>query len=349
MPPSLPSQSRVSIIGAGSWGTALAVALAGGGETFLWSRDREQAAAMERDRRNPRYLQDVELPASVHLTTDIADAVYGVPLIILAVPAKAMRTTARAISGVMRTQSRHGAGVPLVLSAAKGLDPETGALMSQVLTESLGDRAVIGAISGPNIATEIGQGLPAGTVIASANGDRALAAQRRISSTRLRAYTNDDVVGVEVGGAMKNVIALAAGIADGLGAGDNAKAAIMTRGLAEMTRLGTALGARPRTFSGLTGLGDLAVTCASPHSRNRQLGIGIGQGRSLEALEAEMTMVAEGVNTTREALRLGERLKVELPIAQAVARIIFEGADVLETATKLMERGGRSESEGLDL
>ena len=234
--------ARVSIIGAGSWGTALACALAGGGETYLWSRDPEQAEVMKRDRRNPRYLEDAEIPASVVITTDIADAVYRVPVIILAVPAKAMRTTARAISGVMRTQARHGDDVPLVLSAAKGLDPETGALMSQVLTESLGDRAVIGAISGPNIAKEIGQGLPAGTVIACADNQRALAAQKRISSNRLRAYTNDDVVGVEVGGAMKNVIALAAGIADGLGAGDNAKAAIMTRGLAEMTRLGTALG-----------------------------------------------------------------------------------------------------------
>jgi glycerol-3-phosphate dehydrogenase (NAD(P)+) len=341
--------ARVSIIGAGSWGTALACVLAGGGETYLWSRDHEQAAEMERTRHNPRYLQDAEIPASVHVTTDIADAVYRVPIIILAVPAKAMRTTARAISGVMRTQARHGSDVPLVLSAAKGLDPDTGALMSQVLGESLGDRAVIGAISGPNIAREIGQGLPAGTVVACADGQRALAAQKRISSSRMRAYTNSDVVGVEVGGAMKNVIALAAGIADGLGAGDNAKAAIMTRGLAEMTRLGTALGAQARTFSGLTGLGDLTVTCVSPHSRNRQLGVGIGQGRPLAELEAEMTMVAEGVNTTREALRLGERLAVDLPIAQGVARIIFEGADVLEVAGKLMERGGRSEVEGMGL
>jgi len=270
-------------------------------------------------------------------------------VLILAVPAVAMRTTARGISAIMRTQARHGDDVPLVLSAAKGLDPETGALMSQVLTESLGDRAVVGAISGPNIAREIAAGLPAGTVIAGNDPARLLLAQQRISSNRLRAYTNDDLVGVEVGGAMKNVIALAAGIADGLGAGDNAKAAIMTRGLAEMTRLGTALGARAATFSGLTGLGDLVVTCSSPHSRNRQLGVGIGQGRTLAELEAEMTMIAEGVNTTREALRLGARLGVDLPIAQAVSAVIFDGEDVLATAARLMERSGRSESEGLDL
>ena len=338
--------ARVSVIGAGSWGTALACVLAGGGETYLWARDAAQADAIRQDRHNPRYLQDLEIPASVHVTADLADAVYRVPVIILAVPAKAMRLTARGISGIMRTQARHGSDVPLVLSAAKGLDPETGALMSQVLTESLGDRAVIGAISGPNIAREIAAGLPAATVIACADGPRALEAQRRISSNRMRAYTNDDVVGVEVGGAMKNVVAIAAGIADGLGAGDNAKAAITTRGLTEMTRLGTALGARARTFSGLTGMGDLFCTCTSPYSRNRLLGEGIGKGRTLAELEAEMTMIAEGVNTTREALRLGERLGVELPVASGVARIIFDGIDVLEVAAQLMERTGRSESEG---
>jgi glycerol-3-phosphate dehydrogenase (NAD(P)+) len=342
--------SRVSVIGAGSWGTALACVLAAaGGETYLWARDREQAAIMGRERHNPRYLTDVEVPASVHITADLADAVYQVPVIILAVPAKAMRLTARGISGIMRTQARHGDDVPLVLSAAKGLDPDTGALMSQVLTESLGDRAIIGAISGPNIAKEVAEGKPAATVIACADGPRALDAQRRISSNRLRAYTNDDVVGVEVGGAMKNVVAIAAGIADGLGAGDNAKAAITTRGLTEMTRLGAALGARARTFSGLTGMGDLFCTCTSPHSRNRLLGEGIGMGRTLAELEAGMTMIAEGVNTTREALRLGERLGVDLPIAQGVARIIFDGADVLEVAAQLMERTGRSETEGLGL
>lgn len=341
--------SRVAVIGAGSWGTALACVLAGGGETYLWARDREQAKAIQRDRHNPRYLQDVEIPESVRVTADLADAVYRVPVIILAVPAKAMRVTSRGISGIMRTQARHGGDVPLVLSAAKGLDPQTGALMSQVLAESMGDRAVIGAISGPNIAREIAAGQPAATVIACADGPRAHDAQRRISSDRLRAYTNDDVVGVEVGGAMKNVVAIAAGIADGLGAGDNAKAAITTRGLTEMTRLGTALGARARTFSGLTGMGDLFVTCTSPYSRNRLLGEGIGKGRSLAELEAEMTMIAEGVNTTREALRLGERLGVDLPIARGVARIIFEGASVLEVAAQLMERTGRSETEGLGL
>jgi len=340
---------RVAVIGAGSWGTALACTIAAGGETYLWSRDAEQARQIETGRRNPRYLQDLEVPASVHVTADLADAVYRVPILVLAVPAKAMRTTARGISAIMRTQARHGENVPLVLSAAKGLDPESGALMSQVLAECLGDRAVIGAISGPNIAREIAAGLPAGTVIACADAARALLAQQRISSDRLRAYTNEDLVGVEVGGAMKNVVALAAGIADGLGAGDNAKAAIMTRGLAEMTRLGTALGANALTFSGLTGLGDLVVTCSSPHSRNRQLGMAIGQGRSLAEIEAEMTMIAEGVNTTREAVRLGERLGVDLPIAQAVSRVIFEGADPLQAAAQLMSRSGRSESEGLGL
>ncbi|MEA2645775.1 MAG: glycerol-3-phosphate dehydrogenase [Chloroflexota bacterium] len=304
---------------------------------------------MKATRRNPRYLTDAELPEKVFLTDDLADAVYKVPIVIMAVPAKAMAVTARAMSAVMRTQSRRGTDAPLVLSAAKGLDPDTGRLMSQVLAEALGERAVVGALSGPNIAVEVAQGLPTATVIACANGPRAEDAQRRLSGSRLRAYTNDDVVGVEVGGAMKNVVAIAAGIADGMGAGDNAKAALMTRGLVEMTRLGVALGARARTFSGLTGLGDLIVTCSSPHSRNRMVGEGIGKGESLADIEGKLTMVAEGVNTTRVAISLGERLGLELPIATALGEILFDGADVLTVTAKLMTRTGRSEVEGLGL
>jgi glycerol-3-phosphate dehydrogenase (NAD(P)+) len=340
---------RVAIIGAGSWGTALAANLGRDGETYLWSRDAEQVKAMQATRHNPRYLPEVELPEKVFLTADLADAVYNVPIVIMAVPARAMATTAKGLSAVLRTQSRRADEGPLVLSAAKGMDPDTGRLMSEVLTEALGDRAVVGALSGPNIALEVAAGLPTATVIACASGRRGEDAQRRLSGNRLRAYTNDDVVGVEVGGAMKNVVALAAGIADGMAAGDNAKAALMTRGLAEMTRLGVAMGARARTFAGLTGLGDLIVTCASPHSRNRQLGIAIGQGRTLEEAQSTMTMIAEGVNTTREALRQGSRLKVELPIALAVSKIIFDGEDPLTTAASLMMRTGRGEMEGLGL
>ncbi len=338
---------RVAIIGAGSWGTALACVLSTGGETYVWSRDGGQAAAMDAKRHNPRYLTEFEIPKGVYFTADLADAVYKVPIVIMAVPCKAMLTTARALSGILRTQTKKGGEPPLVLSAAKGLDPESGRLMSQVLTETLGDRAVVGAISGPNIAREIAQGMPATTVIACADRQRAEEAQGRISGPRLRAYTNDDVVGVEVGGAMKNVIAIGTGICDGLEAGDNAKAAIMTRGLVEMTRLGCAMGARSRTFAGLTGLGDLVVTCSSPHSRNRALGIGIGTGKTLQEIESGMTMVAEGVNTTREALRLGEQLNVELPITEAVAEILFQAADPMHVAIRLMQRTGRSESEGL--
>jgi len=339
------SNSRIAIVGAGSWGTALACALSPGGETYMWSRDPTQVAAMQAKGRNPRYLSDIDLPPKVSFTADLADVVYQVPIVIMAVPAKAMLTTTRALSGILRTQK--AAEPPLVLSAAKGLDPDSGRLMSQVLSETLGDRAVVGAISGPNIAREIAEGMPATTVVACADGQMAAAAQARISGPRLRAYTNDDVVGVEVGGAIKNVIAIGTGICDGLDAGDNAKAAIMTRGLVEMTRLGVAMGARARTFSGLTGMGDLVVTCSSPHSRNRALGIGIAGGKTLEELESGMTMVAEGVNTTREALRLGKQLGVELPIAEAVAAILFDSQDPMEVAIRLMQRTGRSESEGL--
>jgi len=343
------SSNRVAIIGAGSWGTALACALSSAGETYVWSRDPGQVASMEAKRHNPRYLSEIEIPKGVLFTADLADAVYRAPIVIMAVPAKAMLTTTRALSGILRGQTGKGVEPPLVLSAAKGLDPESGRLMSQVLAETLGDGAVVGAISGPNIAREVAQGMPAATVIACADGTRAAAARGRISGPRLRAYTNEDVIGVEVGGAIKNVIAIGTGICDGLEAGDNAKAAIITRGLAEMTRLGVAMGARAQTFSGLTGLGDLVVTCSSPHSRNRQLGIGIGTGKTLEELESNMTMVAEGVNTTREALRLGKQLGVELPITEAVAEILFEKADPMHVAVRLMQRTGRSESEGLGL
>jgi len=336
---------KVAIIGGGSWGTALACALVGGGETALWVRSPDQAEAMLKTRHNPRYVAEIELPSAASITNDLSVALAGAGLIIMAVPAKGMATTARGVSAVLRTFNVPGGKAPLVLSAAKGLDPQTGRLMSEVLGEALGERAVVGALSGPNVAIEVGRGLPTATVVACRHGMRAEQAQRRISGTRLRAYTNEDLIGVEVGGAMKNVIALAAGIADGMGAGDNAKAAIMTRGLVEMTRLGVALGARQATFSGLTGLGDLIVTCSSPHSRNRALGIGIGQGKQLAELEAAMTMVAEGVNTTREALRLGLKYDVELPIAEAVAGILFRGADPIASAAALMARGGKSEIE----
>jgi glycerol-3-phosphate dehydrogenase (NAD(P)+) len=334
---------KVAIIGGGSWGTALACALARGGETALWVRGAEQAETMLRTRHNPRYLEEVELPQSILITGDLGLAVVDAPLIIMAVPARGMAVTTRGVSAVLRSVRGPGGRPPLVLSAAKGLDPETGRLMSEVLRDALGDRAVIGALSGPNIALEVGRGLPTATVVACNEGMRAEEAQRRVSGTRLRAYTNNDVTGVEVGGALKNVIALAAGISDGMGAGDNAKAAIMTRGLAEMTRLGVALGGRQSTFSGLTGLGDLIVTCSSPHSRNRAIGIGIGSGKSLVELEGSMTMVAEGVNTTREALRLGLKHRVELPIAEAVAAVLFRGADPISTAASLMARSGKAE------
>lgn len=339
--------SRLAIVGAGSWGTALACVSAEGGPVALWVRNADDAGVLRESRHNPRYLPEVALPPGVEVTADLGEAVDGADLVVMAVPAKAMEASARDLTAVLESQASGSAGWPLVLSGAKGLDPKTGRIMSEVLGGALGEGAVVGALSGPNIAREVAQGLPTATVIACRDLQRAAVAQRRISGGRLRAYTNDDVVGVEIGGAMKNVIAIAAGICDGLGAGDNAKAAIMTRGLVEMTRLGRALGARESTFSGLTGLGDLIVTCSSPHSRNRQLGEAIGKGRTLAEAEGSMTMIAEGVNTTREALRLGQKHGVELPIAGAVASVLFDGADLLQTASALMARTGKSEMESL--
>ncbi|MHB8510418.1 MAG: NAD(P)H-dependent glycerol-3-phosphate dehydrogenase, partial [Candidatus Dormibacteria bacterium] len=318
---------RVAIIGSGSWGTALACALAEGGPTAIWCRHPQDAVLLGETRHNPRYLTEARIPDSVEVHSDIARALSGAAIVVMAVPAKAMEATAKGVAAVMRTQARRESAGPLVLSGAKGLDPDTGRRMSEVLRDALGASTPVGAISGPNIAREVADGLPCATVVSCRDLQVSAMAQKRISGHRLRAYTNDDVVGVEIGGAMKNVIALAAGIGDGMGAGDNAKATIMTRGLIEMSRLGAALGARASTFSGLTGLGDLIVTCASPHSRNRQFGIAIGEGRSVAEVEASMTMIAEGVNTTREAVRLGRSLGVELPIAEGVARVLFEGFD----------------------
>jgi glycerol-3-phosphate dehydrogenase (NAD(P)+) len=343
------SQDSVAILGAGSWGTALCGVLREGGPVSLWSRDREQASAMNALKRNPRYLTEAQLPSDALISNDLAQVLRGADLVVVAAPAKAMVGTARALSAVLRSREYRREEPPLVLSGAKGLDPETGRRMTEVLGEALQDRAVVGALSGPNIAYEVALGLPTATVIACHNTRRAERAQKRISGRRLRAYTNDDVVGVEMGGALKNVIAIAAGISDGMQVGDNAKAAIMTRGLVEMTRLGVALGARQPTFSGLTGLGDLIVTCSSPHSRNRQLGVGIGQGRTLEDIEASMRMVAEGVNTTREAIRLGTRLGVDLPITAALSAILFQGATLMEVVSRLMARSGKSEREGLGI
>lgn len=331
--------ARVAVIGAGSWGTALAQALAlGGREVRLVARDPALAARISRDRVNPAYLPGIPLSTAIRAGDDMGAALEGADVAILAVPSLAMAATAERCRDLLPSGCS-------VVSAAKGFERETGATMTQLLARVLGDGGGerVAALSGPNIAGEIARGLLAATVVAAGTAAARASIRDALSTPALRVYSNADVVGVEVGGALKNVVAIAAGICDGLGAGDNGKAALVTRGLAEMTRLGVAMGASALTFAGLTGLGDCVVTCMSPHSRNRRLGEAIGRGASLAEVEAGMFQVAEGVGAARTAQELGRRLGVETPIADAVCAVLFEGVEVARAISALMQRDTREE------
>ncbi len=329
---------RVAIVGAGGWGTALAVMLAHHGrEVALWARRSEHAGALRSTRVNATYLPKVALPESIQITDDLTD-IAAAPFIILAVPSQALRQTWSALAPLL--QSHH-----TIANAAKGLEIETGRRLSEVL--SAGRCKVpavnIAVLSGPNHAEEVGRGLPTTSVIAAGSPGTAESWQEVLMGSAFRVYTNDDVIGVELGGALKNVIALAAGICDGLGFGDNTKAALLTRGLAEMSRLGVAMGAHPLTFSGLSGMGDLIATCTSDHSRNTRAGRLIGQGQSVEAILAESAMVVEGVPTCRAALSLAAARNVDMPITQAVGDVLFEGKSPKQAVQELMARGPKDE------
>lgn len=335
---------RVAVLGAGSWGTVLAaVAERAGSPVTLWARDAGLAEEVARTRRNPRRLPDLELPDGVAVDSRLDVALAGADVVVFAVPASAMRGTADAASGLI------GRAIPV--SVAKGLEPRTLLRMTEVLRESLpagnGGRAC--AISGPNLAREIAAGLPAATVIASSDPAAAGLVARAVGSPTFRPYTNDDVVGVELGGALKNVVAVAAGISDGLGSGDNAKAAIVTRGLAEMTRLAVALGANPLTLSGLAGMGDLFATCASPLSRNLRAGGMLAEGMSADAIRSSLGEVAEGLATAGTATELARRAGVEMPIAEQVRAIVAGERAPREALALLLAREARHELSGLAL
>lgn len=333
----------IAIVGAGSWGTALAAVLSHAGhEVRLWARNPGAAEEMVRTRSNPRFLRDVTLDPSVQVTSDLSVCLQTASLVLFTVPTHGMRHIARAAAGRLR----HGVSV---VSGAKGFEEISGATMTSVLTQELGPKHPSVALSGPNIAAELALGLPGATVVASANDAAAASARDTLSGPLLRVYSNPDVIGVEYGGALKNVVAIAAGICDGMSAGDNAKAALITRGLAEMRRLGVSAGADPITFAGLTGLGDCVVTCTSPSSRNRALGEAIGHGASLaEALEGRHT-VAEGIAATRVGRHLARGAAIEMPLLEAVHAVLFEGRPVSDAAEQLMARGAKDELEELRL
>ncbi|MGQ9532300.1 MAG: NAD(P)H-dependent glycerol-3-phosphate dehydrogenase [Desulfotomaculales bacterium] len=332
---------RITVLGAGSWGTALAALLAGKGYgVTLWGRNPEFVARLKETRENSRYLPGVGLPEGVGVTADLQEALHRTGVVVLAVPSHAFREVVRLINPFLGTGT-------VVVNAAKGLEEGSLARLSQVFAEVAGPErlARFVVLSGPSHAEEVGRQVPTAVVVAGPDPAVAEYVQELFMTPFFRVYTNPDLVGVELGGALKNIIALGTGIADGLGLGDNTRAALMTRGLAEITRLGVAMGANPLTFAGLTGVGDLIVTCTSMHSRNRRAGMAIGRGATLEQALGEVRMVVEGVRTTVAAYRLAVRHSVSMPITEQIYRVLFEGLPPRAAVTNLMTRTRTQEME----
>jgi glycerol-3-phosphate dehydrogenase (NAD(P)+) len=330
----------VAVLGGGSFGTCLAVLAARQHDAVLWARDAEVVEGVTREHRNPRYLRDIPLPPTLRATLDLEEALHGRELVVVSVPSHAVREMlARALP--------HLASGAVLVATMKGIELETGMTMNQVfedvLPQEFHPRVVY--LSGPSFAREIAQHKPTAVTVASHELSYAISVQASLSTPWFRCYSHDDVVGVEVGGAVKNVVAIAIGMCDGLEMGQNARAGLMTRGLREMTRLGVELGANPLTFQGLSGMGDLILTCTGDLSRNRRVGIELGQGRTLAEIIAGMDQVAEGVNTTYAVCSLAERLAVEMPIAQATRRVLDGELKPKDAGLQLLTRQLRTELE----
>lgn len=331
---------RIAVLGAGSWGTTLAIVLAENDHAVrLWEFLSEQAQALARERENRRFLPGVPIPDNVAVTADIDTALTDATMVVFVVPSH----TVREVAGRVAASARFDRGA-VIVNAAKGIEEGTVARMSEVLHDALGlNGGRILTLAGPSHAEEVSRHIPTSVAVAGSDPELCRRVQEAFARPYFRVYTNEDVVGVEIGVALKNCIAIAAGVIDGLGYGDNTKAALVTRGLAEIARLGEAMGASRETFSGLAGVGDLVVTCLSRHSRNRHVGEQIGKGEKLDEVLAGMVMVAEGVRTTRAAVALGERYGVELPIIEMVHQVLFDGRDPREAIIALMTRPLRSE------
>jgi len=327
----------IAIVGGGSWGTALAIHLArSAGAVRLWAREPEVVEGIRTRRRSPWYLPDLEIPSGVAATTEVAEAVRGASLVVVVVPSEFFAATLKSVGPLSDA-------VPIV-TATKGFDPERHLRMSEVVGEQF-PHARVAALSGPTFAREVALGRPTAAVIASRDDALAGELQKRLGAREFRLYANRDVVGVEAGGALKNVMAIATGLVDGLGLGENARAALITRGLAEMTRLAVALGAMSATLAGLAGLGDLVLTCTGSLSRNRQLGIALTKGETVAAVEDRTRMVAEGVRTVTSALALARRHGVSMPICQEVGAVLFDGKAPTDALASLLERPLRREEE----
>ena len=330
---------KVGVVGTTSWGTTLGIIVARlGTDVSIWARTELEAATLESARQNERFLPGVNFPQSLSVSASPTEALSDADIVLVVVPSRTFRANIRQVCGALRSDA-------ILVSATKGLETRTGKRMSEVFADELPARMHSGicALSGPNLSREIIAGKPASTVVASANFDAARTAQSAINSNLFRVYTNEDITGVEFGGALKNIIALAAGVCDGMNYGDNAKATVITRGLAEVGRLAESAGANPLTLSGLAGMGDLIATCSSTLSRNHYFGMRLASGDSPEEISASMDNVAEGVDTIQGAITVARRLGVEIPIAEAMYSIIFERVPIERAVSQLLERAPRPE------
>ncbi len=345
---------HVGVLGAGSWGTALAILLANKGiKTALWARNHELTKQIRETRKNTLYLPGFKLPAALEITSDISKAVTDKEVILFVVPSHGFREVAKQVSMALNDLSQSpnhqitkSPNLPYALvSASKGIENRTLLTMTEIMEEVLPSRLSgrLAALSGPSFAQEVASSIPTAVTIAASEHKLCTRLQDLFTTETFRVYTSLDLIGVQLGGALKNIIAIASGISDGMGFGTNTRAALITRGLAEMSRLGMRLGANPLTFAGLAGLGDLVLTCTGDLSRNRQVGLKLGQGRSIDTILKEMSMVAEGVKTTNSVYAMAEKYKVEMPITNQVYRVLYQGLDPKDAVNELLTRPPREE------
>lgn len=332
--------AKVGVLGAGSWGTALALLLyKNGHEVTLWSIDQNEVEQLKKEREHKSKLPGVKIPEDMEITNCMETAVTGKDFVVLAVPSPFVRGTARTMKSYVAENQK-------IVNVAKGIEETTLKTLTEQIEEEL-PMADVAVLSGPSHAEEVGRGLPTTCVVGAKTKATAEYLQKMFMNEVFRVYTSPDILGIEIGGALKNVIALAAGIADGLGYGDNTKAALITRGMTEIGRLGIQMGGKMESFTGLTGIGDLIVTCASVHSRNRKAGYLIGQGKTMQEAMDEVQMVVEGVYSAKAAIKLAEKYKVSMPIIEQVNQVLFEGKDPAKAVNELMMRDGKIEHSDL--
>ncbi len=327
---------KIAVLGAGTWGTALAIQLAANeNEVVLWSKLDREIAALQADRNSVPNLPGAVLPESIALTTELSEACADKDLLVFAVASPFVRSVAAEVAGYVPAGQR-------IVNVGKGIEASTMMTLTEIIADEI-PGAIVAVMSGPSHAEEVSRGIPTAIVVGSECADTAKYIQEAFMTDFFRIYTSDDVIGIELGGSLKNVIALAAGVVDGLGLGDNTKAALMTRGLAEISRLGVQMGGRPETFAGLSGVGDLIVTCTSSHSRNHNAGYLIGQGRTMQEAMDEVKQVVEGVHCAKAALELSKKFAVPMPIVEEVNKVLFEGKSAKEALLDLFTREAKEE------